>query len=574
MGPLSPSTLLLIIILISGLSGQVLAATVKAQVDRNPVSLDESFQLTLTVEGSVDGEPDLEVLKKDFDIIGHNQSNNIQIINGSVSRQSQWSLTLMPKSVGTLTIPALTVGNNSSKAIVMTITQPSATTRDVADVFLEVEVNNREAYVQEQLLYTVRLYRSVGLASASLSEPPLTGVEAVIEKLGDDVEFDIQNNGRTLRVVERRYAIFPQQSGHLVIEPVVFKGQIVQPSTRFRANPLLQNTRSKRLRSESLDIQVKAIPAGFATRAWLPARKVTLSETWQDSPPIFRVGEVVTRTITLNAEGLTAAQLPEIDITMPDGIKYYSDRAALDEQKKSTGISSSRQQKLAIIPAQAGNYTLPEIRLEWWNTTANRSELLRLPQRTITVAAAAAENTVPLTAAAEAEGEPAMTSGAVAASPWITAAAAGFWPWLSLALTIAWLSTYFIMRASNRRLQNNYTAVSGQQPQQFSGNLSGALKTLRQACNNNDPVATKDALLQWGRVYLPHHSVTSLADIATVTNDEIAAEIKSLSECLYRQHPENWQGQVIWHLIDHFIKDRNKDKSRGVDNHALAPLYP
>ena len=78
-------------------------------------------------------------------------------------------------------------------------------------MFLDVKATPEQPYVQSQVLYTLRLYRRVDIAQAELSEPELT--DAVVEKLGEDSNYNTVVNGVSYLVTERKYAIFPQKSG-------------------------------------------------------------------------------------------------------------------------------------------------------------------------------------------------------------------------------------------------------------------------------------------------------------------------------------------------------------------------
>ena len=64
----------LFFLLLSALmSSNTYAADIRVSVDRNPVSVDESFQITFTASQSPDDDPDFSPLEQDFNII--NQSN-------------------------------------------------------------------------------------------------------------------------------------------------------------------------------------------------------------------------------------------------------------------------------------------------------------------------------------------------------------------------------------------------------------------------------------------------------------------------------------------------------------------
>ncbi|MEZ5581408.1 MAG: hypothetical protein R3F37_00205 [Candidatus Competibacteraceae bacterium] len=76
---------------------------------------------------------------------------------------------------------------------------------------IEVQAEPADPYVQAQVQYTVRLLFAVPLLDGSLDAPQ--PANAVVERLGDDVSYETQRNGRRYRVIERRYALFAQRSG-------------------------------------------------------------------------------------------------------------------------------------------------------------------------------------------------------------------------------------------------------------------------------------------------------------------------------------------------------------------------
>ena len=327
------------------------AAIIRAHVDRNPVPLNESFVLTFDVQGDADGEADFSPLEALFDILNRSQGSKIQIINGRMDRTSQWQLTLMARDVGNYTIPAINFGKDRSNSLSLVVEAETSDASDQAGaIFLEAELTPQQAYVQSQLVYTVRLLRSVNLRSGSLSEPKLSGVEVMVEKLGDDRNFETLRNGVRYFVIERSFAIFPQQSGTLTVEPAVFQGQIIEGS-RFNFNETL---RSKRVASQSFSVAVQPIPAA-AQRPWLPSRELRLVEEWPQDPPRFRVGEPLTRTVTLTASGIAAAQLPSLAGRLPEGLKQYTDQPLIKNQTRADGLTGMRREKIAILPPPPPN---------------------------------------------------------------------------------------------------------------------------------------------------------------------------------------------------------------------------
>ena len=216
-----------ILICLSLLAANSFAANITVQVDRDPVSINESFKITFEADDTVSANPDFSPLQQDFEILSRSQSSNMQIINGSISKQTSWILFVMAKKTGKLIIPSIQVGNDFSPAISITVNEQSSSTSSAAEnreMFIEVEAAPESTYVQSQILYTIRFYRAVNINGASMSEPDFNGGEVVAQKLGDDSTFETQRGGRRYIVTERQYALFPQQSGNLTINPIQLAG--------------------------------------------------------------------------------------------------------------------------------------------------------------------------------------------------------------------------------------------------------------------------------------------------------------------------------------------------------------
>ncbi|MDX1811899.1 MAG: BatD family protein, partial [Gammaproteobacteria bacterium] len=420
----------------------VVQAKVSAKVDRTTIEDGETFQLTLQYD---DDEPDIEDLKKFFDVLGTSRSSKVSIINGSVNRVNEWLVTLAPRNIGQQVIPSIKFGNEATPPIQIKVIKPSvATAGQGADIFLEAKVDQPKAYVQSQIVFTIRLYRAVDIKEASLTEPAFD--DAIVERMGDDVTFQTRRAGRLYNVTQRRYAIFAQQSGILEIPEMVFQGLVLQP---MRSSPNMdpfnrffqtQPTRRVRVRSEKLSVEVMPQPASYSGEHWLPAKRLILTESWSPEKPEFKVGEPVTRTLRLQATGLTGSQLPELKLFDAHGIKHYADQPAITTSVKDNNMLAVREEKFAIIPTQPGKLVLPEVRLSWWNTEFEREETLNIPPRIIDVAPAAvssANAASPSTAQPEPSSEPEVSQKVEKIIKQV--ADPGLWPLATAAFALAWL---------------------------------------------------------------------------------------------------------------------------------------
>ena len=188
-------------------------AAISASVDRARVEQNESFTLEIIIDSNSDLAPDLGPLEADFFVGQTSQLSNTRIDNGAITRSMTWKIALMAKRAGSLTIPSLTIGNEQSNALTIEVLEPSYEPPGEADIFITAEVDFAETYVQAQVLYTIKLYRAVATRQPALREATYSGAEVLVEGAGDERSYEAILNGRAYNVVERAFAVFPQESG-------------------------------------------------------------------------------------------------------------------------------------------------------------------------------------------------------------------------------------------------------------------------------------------------------------------------------------------------------------------------
>ena len=559
------------------------AAEITVSVDRNPAALNESFVMIFESDGEVDADPDFSLLNRDFQIISSGVSSNMSIVNGEVTSNKRWTLNVIARRTGTLGIPPIPFGKDTSTPSTVEVVREVTTggNDDSRDVFIEVEATPVSPYVQSEVVYKIRLFRSVATANASLSDPPeVEGGTAVIEKLGDDRSYDTRINGKLFGVIERQYAVFPQSSGPMTIKPVVFQGQISRGASFF-SSPFGRQPKTVIVRSDPVALNVQPVPDSFKGAYWLPAREVTLMEEWSEYPLEFEVDQPLTRTLTITAEGLAASQLPELPAWSLNEFKQYPDQPVMEEDSKASGVIGRRTEKVALIPTMPGSYNLPEIRIPWWNTVSGKIEYATIPARQITITSpAAAQQPVarpqfgppPIgdlelpeivydDSISTADNEP----GSSAVPPSVIPEDTRLWQGVALALLIIWLLTLLLLwRARKQRIAQ---AAPGK------GADSGRylVKDLKRACATNQPVLAKEKLLAWGRSHWSTNPPGSIGEIANRCHDALAREIRNLNNALYSRSAKTWDGKNLWQAFVQELKHQEKKTTTETGN--LEPLF-
>jgi len=559
------------------LANNVFATTISVKTDRDPVVINESFQLIFESDGAVDDDPDFSLLNKDFQVLHINPGSSITIINGKFSRTKQWQLTVLARREGELTIPAISFGKDRSQAMIITARSQAGTgdkQNTDRNIFVEVKANNLKPRVQAEVLYTIKLYRSVNTANTSLSDPEISGGDAVIERLGEDQSYDTWLGGKRYIVVERNYAIYPQASERLTLAPIRFQGQLVQ--NRFSAfDPFGSQAETVIRQSDPITLDVQAVPGAFTGGHWLPSRHVSLLEQWSGNPMELQVGEPITRTLILSAEGQTASQLPELPFWSADDFKQYPDQPALSDDKTRTGITGTRQEKTAIIPNKAGNYTLPEIKLPWWNTEQNSLEYAELPERQILVLGAsdnaddlsdfgpAPIGDLDLDNSADQPGLAVEEATGASGAGHIKTSGSGVWQYVSLGLGLVWFITLILWWHSRK---NSSHQAEGDKDR---GSIRQLSKEIKQACQHNDAEKAQEYLLQWARLHWADNPPMSIGEIGKRGSEKLAQEISLLSNSLYSARQQAWDGLRFWTVFESEPAKQKQTQTGG----KLEPLY-
>lgn len=573
--------IILICLLVCGLwASSALALTVQAVTGQDQVVAGESLQLQLRLDGSPDAEPDFTPLQENWEILSSSQSSQMQIVNGSFKRSAVYSLILMPRTEGSLLIPAICFDKDCSLPLpIEVLPRLSQGGAKEEQILLTATISTNRIVTQGQLLLKVRLLLKAGLSEGQLSEPQPTGVEVLIKKLNTDVrKYEKQADGRVYQVIERDYAIFPQGSGQMQIPALQFDGVIA--GARTRLDPFARQGKRVRRTSQPLQVEVTPLPKDLGRRPWIPATSVVFQDDWQQQRPNLVVGEPATRTLRLSADGVLAAQLPELKPAVPDDFKTYPDQPNREDQRGSSnsGIRGVLEQKIALVPTRVGRYQLPAYDLDWWDVTTGQWRQVQIAALEIDVAPA----TEPVTQ--NPPSMPATPTGqertdVVAVAPQTAASATSVIPaidrepskpevWfrVSLGLAFGWLLTLIFLFFWRRRSVSVVQEMPVIDPQH---NQKEARRAAVQAARNNDPQATRKALRIWSRTLWPSDQNDAYEQLCIAVDPMMRKELENLDRCLYGRSGVVWSGQEMAACLEVWRPVSSEKVRRG-----LPALYP
>lgn len=598
--------------LVLGLAGGAEAA-VSASTPQPRVAEGDPVILNITTDAPDAAAPDLSPLDADFTVEGTSQSSSTTIVNGRMSQERGWAITLMPKSLGKLTIPAITVGGEQTRPLTVEVMDAAKMPRaNLSQNGIEVEmaVAPGTYYVQQEIPVTIRVTTTADVSRATLSEPEAAG--ALVSKTGEDKTSRTTIKGQPATIIERTYLVKPQESGPLRIAPVTLRAQVPDPNGRRspfgggdpfarmrqqmnQAMPGFGNFggafsnfgsgfggslfddfmnpgREVTARSAPVSLEIQPRPAD-ATGWFLPAKNVELRAQWKPENPTFAQGEAAQRIVQIVALGASKEQLPDLVFDDVDGAQIYVERVGDLSRDTPDGTAAIKQYTVSVVPTRGGEITLPEMKVNWLDATSGEQKTATLAAETIT-----ATGDIPATRPARSAATPATQKAAgegvlPEADDTLLYAIGG-------ALVLAVLALLFWIARLVARRRPAPTAAARPAPRREETNplakakaareaeLAEATNALRKACRRNDATAALTALTKWLRLV-----GATPRTLESETAPAFVAAIDDLERSLYGREPaDKWRGDRLAKAFEALLAERAAREQPGHTG-DLPPLY-
>jgi hypothetical protein len=563
-------------LLLAGLIAALLAcpleadAALQATVDRQEVLPGETITLTLRQDELASAEePDLRTLEQYFQILDIRRSQQVNIVNGYRTESMDWIIVLLPKDAAVTMIPPIRAGAATTAPIAISQVFPSDTDQDARpELFVEAEIEETEGFVGAEILYTVRVYDKGKMQSGTLRPPEVSGAE--IESSGESTSSQVILDGERYNLYEQRFRITPEKPGSLKIAPAILEARMrPKPEPNRRRNRSFfgdfldragQGGALRQVASNPITLEVQ--PRPDSTEGWfLPAKLVQLDEVWSAESGDLRLGDALTRTVSLRVLGATSEQLPTFVIPSPTGARQYAEGTREGTRPTDDGTISVREESVTIIAAEAGTLEFPAVEVKWFDVEAEEPRVASLPARSFEILPAVGMASAPLQPAESGIATPLTANDA----PRIKKALALPGRTVAFALT-ALLAAIVLLTLLARRLRHRI-----QSPTETPRILA---RRVFSACRSSDPRQARLAFLKWAEIILPQPFAHSTVDIGERLGDEpLTAALSELNQSLYGRDPKPWSGKALAAAFRPVARNR-----KGADPNArsspLPSLYP
>jgi hypothetical protein len=392
-------------------------------VDRTEVGDEDTFRLTVSATGG-----SLEDIKlpqtDDFETLSRSSSTQMSLSLGGggagMKRTVRYTLVMRANRTGKLTLPPsqLTVDGKTYRSEPITMTVKSGTLgpppptaggqgsgfpgfpsfpgfpgfpgddeapsdfpdidvpRSESDLFLQAILDKPEAYVGEQVTYSVYLMSRVDLSSVDqLTLPKLDGFWS--EDLESPTQLADERrvvNGVPYRAyLLKRRALFPMKPG---------KAEIGRVEADVTTGFIFAGHRIHR-RSNALTLDVKPLPSG-APAGFSPSNVGSWKLSVETENVRVALGQPATVRVILEGTGnVRNVSLPKL--TGPDQVRVYEPTPSERVSTNRGLISGRRVHEYLVMPQRTGTVTLPALSFPHFDPTTGSYEVSRSEPVTLTI---------------------------------------------------------------------------------------------------------------------------------------------------------------------------------------------
>jgi hypothetical protein len=267
----------------------------------------------------------------------------------------------------------------------LAIAASSAQAQQQPRIWAEASVDSSSPYVEQTIVYTVRVFSVAPLERIKITPPQTPGV--VVDEL-DGPLTSYQARGGTRYVVNQyRYAVTPIAPGATEIAAT---RMLVTPKAgpQWGQSQTPYNPWSLQPRNDPQQVEVSTGTIALDVRApaaqvqpWLPLEALRLETHWGSHSGVRR-GEPLALTIVMTARGTKGSNLPSLTpLLISSDFKAYPEPPETEWQISPDGQSliGRRVETYTVVPTRDGELRMPSVSIPWWNVRFDRRSVTALP---------------------------------------------------------------------------------------------------------------------------------------------------------------------------------------------------
>lgn len=185
-------------------------------------------------------------------------------------------------------------------------------------------------------------------------------------------------DGQVAVAFDRVIAVFPHHPGDFTIEPFIHRLTVNEGGKRVSIDVTSPPV--------ALPVAVWTKPTGGPDAKepwWLPARDVTITDSWSPDPETVKLGETTRRIVTIEAQGMVGENLPPRPIMRTRGILTFAGPVTRETLITPSGPVARATYQWDVRPAVTEIIPLDAIIIPWFDTVSRTLREAEIPARQI-----------------------------------------------------------------------------------------------------------------------------------------------------------------------------------------------
>jgi len=253
--------------------------------------------------------------------------------------------------------------------LTLAATAPGAWAQTTPEPVLNVTIDPPRVVVGQRT--TLRIDVLAPNYMTSPPELPDFQVRNAVTRQLQSVNLSETRNGTSYAGVRFEFAIYPQEPGSFAVSDQKVK-------VKYAAEP--PAVREQALALPRVSFAAFIPDAAAALNPYVAAQHLTIEQSIQRSSEQLKVGDSVTRIVTVRAEETPSMLLPPIALKAVDGLAVYPAQPSLEDKTegRTDALTAKRTDSATYILQRAGDYVLPAVDVNWWNANEGRVETAHL----------------------------------------------------------------------------------------------------------------------------------------------------------------------------------------------------
>ena len=374
---------------------------VKVVLSQNKISTSQSLTLSIEIKNTEDNpEVDISEVLSNFSIVsGPSLSSEYRFINGikSSSRKLSWILIPLREGVFTYENLSVKIGSKIIKTdkFQIEVSKDNLSQENSEEIFLKIDVSSKEIFVGEKATLTYTFFTRVPVKILSTEFPEFKEfwVEKIVDPTGKEILpeqwKDVDQNGYSYKYLKLyEVDIFPMSAGTFELQPMIIKAQTKNDDPNFKRlfwedpffDTFSQRTRANILVSNPVTIKVKNLedsPKNFSGAVGEFSLQSYLSSDK------FEVGVPFSFTLQMKGSG-NFHNISRPNIVFSSDFDIFEGQTSIkyDISRNKEGFI---QWEYNLIPRKEGQFEIPSIEFDYFNTNTEKWTKLKLDKKLFSV---------------------------------------------------------------------------------------------------------------------------------------------------------------------------------------------